>query len=148
MVSPTSVGRPRAIISSIGETHASQPQAQSDLMNYHSENFHKSTRGNGMTFLPMVLSKGPLWSGTFREGLRIWNDIVTLPIEKLMERFIGIPRVQSYDMRFKAKVWKPFIDDVHKGSNKTRFQYRKILKQRPLVCSRHSREVRRSVRCS
>ena len=39
VVSHTSVVTPRAIISSIEETHASQPQAQSDLMNNHSEDF-------------------------------------------------------------------------------------------------------------
>ena len=40
MVGSTSVGRPHPIISSIEETHASQPQAQSNLMNYLSKDRH------------------------------------------------------------------------------------------------------------
>ena len=50
-----------------------------------------------------------LWSGKSRNCLRMWYDIVTLPIEKLMEQFIGVPCVQSYDMRFQVKVRRPSL---------------------------------------
>ena len=39
MMSHTSVGRPHALISSIEETNASQPQTQSNLMSYPSKEF-------------------------------------------------------------------------------------------------------------
>ena len=39
IVSSTSVGRPHAMTSSIEETHASKPQAQSSLMNYFCKEF-------------------------------------------------------------------------------------------------------------
>ena len=39
LANQTGVGRQRAIVSSIEETHASQPGTQSNLMNNHSEDF-------------------------------------------------------------------------------------------------------------
>ena len=48
-----------------------------------------------------------LWSGKSRNWLQIWYDIVTLPIEKLMGQFIGVPCVQSYDVRFKVMARRP-----------------------------------------
>ena len=75
----------------------------------HSEDFSKSTKGNGMISCLQVMSKGSLLSGKSRNWLRIWYDIVALPIEKLMEQFIGIPWVQSYDVRFRIKARKPSL---------------------------------------
>ena len=41
---------------------------------------------------------------------RNWCRItVTLPIEKLMEQFIGIPCVRSYDVRFRLKAREPSL---------------------------------------
>ena len=55
----------------------------------------KSTRGNGMMFLLMIMSQGSPWIGKSRNWLQIWCDTVTLPIEKLMEQVTGNPCVQE-----------------------------------------------------
>ena len=96
------VERSHAILSSIEETHASKPQAQSSL----------------------ILSKGILWSGKSRTWYKIWCDIALL-IEKLTEQFIGVLCVQSYDVSSKVKVREPSLTltgRVHRGSNKLWFQ--------------------------
>ena len=109
MVSHTSVGRPHAIISSTGETRASQPETHSYLMNKHSEDFVTIDKGSGMLFPLMVMSKGSLWSGESRKWLQVWYDVVTLPIEKLTEQFIGVLCVQSYDVHFRVKARNPTL---------------------------------------
>ena len=64
----------------------------------------QSTKRSGTIFLPMVMSKG-----TSRKWSQIWYATVTLPIEKLLEPFIGVPCVQSYDVSSKVKVLEPSL---------------------------------------
>ena len=109
MVSQTSVGRPHAIILSTGETRASQPNTQSYRMNKLSEDFIPIDKGSGMILLPLVMSKGSFWNGKSRKWLQVWYDVVTLPIEKLTEQFIGVLCVQSDDVHLIVKARNPTL---------------------------------------
>ena len=56
-VSSTSVEQPHAVTSSIEETHASKPHAQSILMNYFSERVHPERQKEvEWFFLPAIMS--------------------------------------------------------------------------------------------
>ena len=68
LASHTSGGRRNAMISSTEETHASQPHALP-------KNFSKSTNGNGMIFLLMVMSQGSLQ----RKILKLVSKFGTTP---------------------------------------------------------------------
>ena len=150
----TSVGRPHAIVSSIEETHASQPGTQSNLMNNHSEDFSRSTIGSGMIFLPTVKSKGGLGSGESQQWLRMWYDIATLLIEKLMVQFIGNRWVQSCDKRFKEKrrtylllILTGLMISTKEAKRKS-ISILQELQRRSLAYSRRSRAFRRRVHCA
>ena len=128
LASRTSDGRPHAIISSTGETRASQPETQSDLMNDHSEDFVPIDRGSGMIFLLMVMSKGRLWSGKSRKRSQIWYAILTLPNEKTdgaVHWNSMCPKVRRALQSEGAQTSSDscWLDYIYKGSNKNRFQH-------------------------
>ena len=67
MVSSASVDPTLAITTSIGETHASKQQEQSSIpIIIFLKNSSRLRNGSGMTFLPLIMSKGILSLGKSR----------------------------------------------------------------------------------
>ena len=110
MVSSTSVGRPHAKIASTEESHASQPQAQWNLMNYFSEDFLRieTWKWNAIAAKGTVERKS--LECRSRKWFKFWYHIVTLTIEKQMEEPIEILCGRSTEMRFTVKARKTFSD--------------------------------------
>ena len=148
MVSHISDGRPHAVISSIEETHASQPHAQSNLMNYPSKDSIQIDKKE-------VEGRSSFWycrkkvSGVenFEDGLKMcttsrhcrsrnwWSSSFC---SKLRRAF------QSEGARtFPDSQW---LDCIHKGSNKPDFNNAQTWTTS--ACSRHPRALRRKDDCS
>ena len=91
MVRSASNEQSHAMTSNIEETHASQQQEQSMLWKTPPKSSSISTKGSGMMFLPVLLSKSILLPGKSRTYWPHSYDIEILIIEKLTEQFIGVP---------------------------------------------------------
>ena len=104
MVSSTSVERSHAMTSSIEETRASKPQAQSSLMNYFSKELIEidEKKWNDIPACDTVERSSLGWNISKR--LTAFCDIETLMIEKLTEQFIGVLCIRRHDVRSEVKV--------------------------------------------
>ena len=125
------------MMSSIGETGASQPKTQSDLMNNHSEDFipiDKRKRND-------IPAHGDVKGKTLEWNISksVTNLVrVTSPIEKVLEQFIANDGAQT----FSDSDW---LDDIYTRSNRSRFQYCKNSNDVLLYVCAHSRVLRRRV---
>ena len=115
MASHTSVGRPHATKSSIEETHASQTQAQSNLMKYPTEDFIQidERKCNDIPAYGTVERKSLEW--------KISNLVTNLvrhrafTNQKLIKQYIRVPCAQCYDMRFKSEGAQTYSDSQWLG---------------------------------
>ena len=97
--------------------------------------------------------KGKTLEWESRKRSQIWYAILTLPIEKLMGLFIGIPCVQSYDVHCRVKARRPTLILVGlilstKEATKNSISTLEEPQRRSLVYSRHSRAFWRRVDCA
>ena len=113
------------MISSTGETHASNPETQSDLMNYHSEFFIQidTRKWNYLPACEDVVRKSLEWKIT-KLGMHLIRhcDVADRETDGGVHWSSMCPKLR----RAKARKPSPIpmaLDYIHTGSNKTRFQY-------------------------
>ena len=93
-------------------------------MNYLS----KSTKGSGRTFLPMVLSKGSIWSGKSQKWLQILVRHRDLADRETVGAVQWVSLCSKLRHAFQSEGAQTCSDShgqdyIQKGTNKTRFQH-------------------------